>query len=274
MFSSSSSRSTQNDPLIGAEAKPSVAFKVGIGAIACVSVLALVCGIFAIAQHHSSGGGEAITNNYYYPSPSPTNKVLPDDGNQILVISSTPAPTSTDSAPLDYTFDFNTQHFPGYVSTEWGSIQPAFVDNWPATHQQAISQSLFRLLPGGANSPHHHPDAVEILTVFTGTIHVVRVEPNGGTVFNSTLGPLMSVIFPRGHVHFQANIGKTEAVYISSLNSERPGVSTLAQRTCALPYDILVSSFNVAAPSILQLCGGVSGSSGPPKNPIQYKPQI
>ena len=105
--------------------------------------------------------------------------------------------------PANYTavFDFNAPHSTDLI-TPFGYAKVANIENYPASHNQAMSQTLFQLEVDGSNSPHHHPDAVEILFVFQGSIEVTRVEPNNGRTYTDVLHPNMSVIFPRGHIHF------------------------------------------------------------------------
>ena len=176
---------------------------------------------------------------------------------------------SSTSEMYDPTFDFNKFHM-GFVNTSWGFTHPANLDNWPSLQGVAISQNLFQLEVEGSNSPHHHPDAVEMLFVIEGVINVTRVEPNGGATFSHTLHGNMSVFFPRGHIHFQHNIGNTVARYISTLNAELPGVMSEAQRLCDLPADALLSMFaEQTADSVTKLCGSHDGP-GLPINIIHY----
>ena len=176
---------------------------------------------------------------------------------------------SSSSEEYDPTFDFNQFHV-GFVNTSWGFTHPANLDNWPSLQGVAISQNLFQLEVEGSNSPHHHPDAVEMLFVIEGVINVTRVEPNGGATFSHTLHGNMSVFFPRGHIHFQHNIGNTVARYISTLNAELPGVMSEAQRLCDLPADAILSMFaEQTADSVTKLCGS-HDDPGLPINIIHY----
>jgi len=163
---------------------------------------------------------------------------------------------------LLFTFNFSEPHSSDSITLN-GYAKPANIDNWPALQGLGISQSLFLLHINGSNSPHHHPDGVEILYLIEGLIEVVRVEPNGGKIYHDILEPDMSTVFPRGHVHFQRNLFNGTSKYISSLNSERPGVYSLAQRTCELPTYILKSAFsNESINGIIELCQNLQ------KNPI------
>ena len=193
-------------------------------------------------------------------------------GAQAFAMNSDSAVTRTLDGPAFNTlipgynpvFDFNVNRSTDSV-TPWGYSKQMNVDNFPAAHNQAVAQTLFQLEVGGSNSPHHHPDGVEILFVFQGEIEVTRIEPNGGGKFVNQLHANMSVVFPRGHIHFQRNIGTGVARYISTLNSERPGVMSEAQRICELPYDALLSMFSLkTAADVFQMCEAV------PKNIIHY----
>ena len=176
-----------------------------------------------------------------------------------------------DPANYSSVFDFNLAHETDQF-TPYGYSKIANIENYPATHNQAISQTLFQLEPNGCNSPHHHPEAVEILFVFQGTINVTRVEPNGGTTYSDTLHENMTVLFPRGHIHFQHNIGPGVARYISTLNSELPGVMSEAQRICNLPLDVLMSMWpGQTATSVWTMCGNNANAGPVPATPILYK---
>jgi len=186
------------------------------------------------------------------------------------VVCQTSTQNLTTTANYTPVFDFNEFHSTDIV-TAHGYAKLANIMNYPATHNQAISQTLFQLEPNGANSPHHHPDGVEFLFVFQGTINVTRIEPNTGNVYSNIVGTNMSVIFPRGHIHFQHNIGTGVARYISTLNSELPGVFSEAQGICKLPYDALLSMYALqTANAVYEMCGS-NGNPGLPVNIIQYK---
>jgi len=180
------------------------------------------------------------------------------------------------SDPVGYTpvFDFNQYNTPAsaaefFLVTPFGYAKAANINNYPALHNQAMSQTLFQLELDGSNSPHHHPDAVEILFVFQGTIEVTRVEPNNGVTYTNTVYSNQTVIFPPGHIHFQHNVGNVIARYISTLNSELPGVMSEAQRICNLPYDVILSMWpGQTAQSVGTMCG--NAGTPIPANPIHY----
>lgn len=158
---------------------------------------------------------------------------------------------------VSHVFNFSDYHVER-VSSEWGEAMPATYLNYPITRGLATSQTRFILYPHGCNPPHEHPNAVETLYVFMGRIRVVIVEPNFGTKYEYILEPDMTVVFPRGFIHFQHNIGSGNASYISTLNSDNPGVLTIATRTCQLPYEVLASSFGLKTKdAITQLCSNL-----------------
>uniref|UniRef100_A0A7S0ZAH6 Cupin type-1 domain-containing protein n=1 Tax=Timspurckia oligopyrenoides TaxID=708627 RepID=A0A7S0ZAH6_9RHOD len=150
---------------------------------------------------------------------------------------------------------------------EGGTIQALDSRNTPGLEGMGISQSLFRVQPGAINSPHLHPRATELLFVIQGVIRVCFVEENGGNLFCNTLGAGMSTVFPLGHIHFQQNIGTTEAVYNSVLNSDNPGVTSIANRLFQFNNDVLSSAFGISATDIATLRDII------PANPAVQGPQ-
>ncbi|KAK0599511.1 hypothetical protein LWI29_005921 [Acer saccharum] len=79
------------------------------------------------------------------------------------------------------------------------------------------------------NPPHTHPRASEILFVQEGTLYVGFVTSNpDNKLFTKVLHKGDVFVFPVGLIHFQFNIGKTNAVAFAALSSQNPGVITIA----------------------------------------------
>ncbi|KAG6751933.1 hypothetical protein POTOM_044148 [Populus tomentosa] len=85
---------------------------------------------------------------------------------------------------------------------------------------------------GGLNPPHTHPRATEILVVVESTLYVGFVTSNlangDNRLITKVLNPGDVFVFPVGLIHFQLNVGKTNAVALASLSSQNPGVITIA----------------------------------------------
>ena len=83
--------------------------------------------------------------------------------------------------------------------------------------------------PYGQNPPHTHPRATEILVVLEGTLYVGFVTSNPeNRFFSKVLNKGDVFVFPIGLIHFQFNVGKTNAVAFAALSSQNPGVITIA----------------------------------------------
>ncbi|KAJ0099345.1 hypothetical protein Patl1_19845 [Pistacia atlantica] len=84
-------------------------------------------------------------------------------------------------------------------------------------------------VPYGQNPPHTHPRATEILVVLEGTLLVGFVTSNPNhTLISKVLNKGDVFVFPIGLIHFQFNIGKTNALAFAGLSSQNPGVITIA----------------------------------------------
>ena len=86
--------------------------------------------------------------------------------------------------------------------------------------------------PYGLNPPHIHPRATELLIVIEGTLLVGFVTSNPDNwLFTKVLNKGDIFVFPMGLIHFQFNIGETNSVAFSSLDSQNPGLITIANAT-------------------------------------------
>ncbi|KAJ4721174.1 Germin-like protein subfamily 1 member [Melia azedarach] len=120
---------------------------------------------------------------------------------------------------------------PGNTANRLGfNVTPVTVEQIPGLNTLGISAARIDFAPYGQNPPHTHPRATEILIVLEGTLYVGFVTSNqlNNTLIAKVLNKGDVFVFPIGLIHFQFNIGKTNAVAISGLNSQNPGVITIA----------------------------------------------
>ncbi|MQM08590.1 hypothetical protein Taro_041448 [Colocasia esculenta] len=129
-------------------------------------------------------------------------------------------------------FFFSGLHKPGNTANPLGSkVTPVNVTVLPGLNTLGISVARIDFAPNGLNPPHTHPRATEILTVLEGTLYVGFVTSNsndGNKLFTKVLNKGDVFVFPVGLVHFQFNIGHSNAVAIAALSSQNPGVVTIA----------------------------------------------
>ncbi|KAK0602623.1 hypothetical protein LWI29_035330 [Acer saccharum] len=125
-----------------------------------------------------------------------------------------------------------------------------------------ISLARIDYAPYGQNPPHTHPRASEILFVQEGTLYVGFVTSNpDNKLFTKVLHKGDVFVFPVGLIHFQFNIGKTNAVAFAALSSQNPGVITIANAVFKsdppINPDVLAKAFqldqNVACPKKIKI---------------------
>ncbi|KAJ0014079.1 hypothetical protein Pint_20267 [Pistacia integerrima] len=119
---------------------------------------------------------------------------------------------------------------PGDTNNPVGSnVSAVNVDKIPGLNTLGISAAHIDFAPYGQNPPHTHPRATEILVVLEGTLLVGFVTSNpNNTLISKVLNKGDVFVFPIGLVHFQFNIGKTNALAFAGLSSQNPGVITIA----------------------------------------------
>ena len=104
--------------------------------------------------------------------------------------------------------------------------------------------------PYGENPPHTHPRATEILTVLEGTLYVGFVTSNPeNRLISKVLYKGDVFVFPIGLIHFQFNVGNTNAVAIAGLSSQNPGVITIENAVFgsdpSINADVLTRAFQL-----------------------------
>ena len=121
-------------------------------------------------------------------------------------------------------------NIPGNTYNKVGSnVTNVNVDTFPGLNTLGISLARIDFAPYGQNPPHSHPRGTEILVVLEGTLFVGFVTSNtDNRLFTKTLNKGDVFVFPVGLIHFQVNVGKTNAIAISGLSSQNAGAITIA----------------------------------------------
>ena len=140
---------------------------------------------------------------------------------------------------------------PGNTNNPIGSnVTAVNVQQIPGLNTLGISAARIDYAPYGQNAPHTHPRATEILVVLEGTLLVGFVTSNPeNKLFTKVLNKGDVFVFPIGLIHFQFNIGKTNAIAFSGLSSQNPGVITITNAVFgsdpAIDPDFLARAFQL-----------------------------
>ncbi|KAK6918870.1 Cupin 1 [Dillenia turbinata] len=132
------------------------------------------------------------------------------------------------------------------------------MDALPGLNTLGIGIARIDYAPYGVNAPHIHPRATEILTVLEGSLLVGFVTSNPeNRLISKVLQKGDVFVFPMGLIHFQKNLGNTNAVAIATLGSQNPGVIIVANAVFgsnpSIPADILSKSFQLDEKTVLEL---------------------
>ncbi|EJD53408.1 RmlC-like cupin [Auricularia subglabra TFB-10046 SS5] len=123
-----------------------------------------------------------------------------------------------------------------------GHTVSAAITSFPALFGAGMAMTLGFMEPCSLNSPHTHPRATEFLIMINGTVKAGFLAENGARFVVNDVPPLTATIFPKGSVHFQANLDCHPALFAAALNHEDPGTLSVAQRFFALPADVVGAS--------------------------------
>lgn len=97
---------------------------------------------------------------------------------------------------------------------------------FPGINTLGISFVRADLKVGGINPPHFHPRATEIAYVVQGSVYSGFVDSNN-RVFSRVIEQGEVMVFPKGLLHFQMNVGEKPATIFACLNSQNPGLQKI-----------------------------------------------
>ncbi|KAF3533469.1 hypothetical protein DY000_02043813 [Brassica cretica] len=185
----------------------------------------------------------------YDPSPLQDFCVAVDDANGVFVNGKFCKDPKYVKAEDFFTSGLNIA---GNTMNRVGSnVTNVNVDRIPGLNTLGVSLVRIDFTPGGQNPPHTHPRATEILVLVEGTLLVGFVTSNqdNNRLFSKVLYPGDVFVFPIGMIHFQVNIGRTNAVAFAGLGSQNPGTITIADAvfgsTPLIMPEILAKAFQL-----------------------------
>ncbi|XVF42415.1 hypothetical protein PTKIN_Ptkin01aG0360800 [Pterospermum kingtungense] len=154
-------------------------------------------------------------------------------------------------------FSFSGLNKPGNTSNQLGSkVTLINVQKIPGLNTLGISLARVDYVPYGLNPPHIHPRATEILTLVQGTLYVGFVTSDNRFI-TKVLYPGDVFVFPIGLIHFQFNIGNTNALAFSGLSSQNLGLISIAKAVFgsdpAINPDVLAKAFQLDKYIVKQL---------------------
>ncbi|KAK6933549.1 Cupin 1 [Dillenia turbinata] len=120
-------------------------------------------------------------------------------------------------------FIFSGIKSPGDFHKTGFSSQPVNVNNFPGLNTLGMSFVRADFDKGGINVPHMHPRATETAFVLEGKIYSGFVDTQN-RVFAKVIEKGEVMVFPRGLVHFQMNVGDSQATILGMFNSQNPGL--------------------------------------------------
>ncbi|XP_050276229.1 germin-like protein subfamily 1 member 7 isoform X3 [Quercus robur] len=146
---------------------------------------------------------------------------------------------------------FPRLNIPGNIAANklGSSVNLVNVDKLPGLNTLGISLAHLDFAPYGLNPPHIHPRGTELLVVMEGTLLVGFVTSNPNKLFTKVLNKGDVFVFPIGLIHFQFNIGQTNAIAFASLSSQNPGLITIANAVFGsnppINTDVLAKAFQM-----------------------------
>ncbi|CAI9273172.1 unnamed protein product [Lactuca saligna] len=118
-------------------------------------------------------------------------------------------------------FVFSGIKHPGNFTNKFSGV-PVSSTVFPALNTLGMSLVRADFQVGGINAPHYHPRATEVAYVLEGKLYSGFVD-TGNKVFAKVIEKGEVMVFPRGVLHFQMNVGDSPATVLGSFDSQNPG---------------------------------------------------
>ncbi|KAH9321100.1 hypothetical protein KI387_015739, partial [Taxus chinensis] len=140
------------------------------------------------------------------------------------------------------------------------AVSPAFSPQFPAVNGLDISIARLDLAPSGVIPLHTHPGASEILVIIQGAICAGFISTDN-VVYSKTLYRGDVMVFPRGLLHYQINVGKSNAVAFASFGGSLPGlqITSFALFASDLPAAVIEKTTFLSDPEVKRLKAFLGG---------------
>lgn len=160
-----------------------------------------------------------------------------------------PCKNSTEATDDDFIFS-GMKEAGNFSDTGLASI-PVNPTVFPGLNTLGMSFVRADLKVGGINPPHFHPRATEIAYVVQGSVYSGFVDSTN-RVFAAIIEQGEVMVYPRGLVHFQMNVGKKPATIFGSFNSQSPGLQKIPSAVfgSGINEELLEKAFGLSSKQI------------------------
>ncbi|XP_010543490.1 PREDICTED: germin-like protein subfamily 3 member 2 [Tarenaya hassleriana] len=164
---------------------------------------------------------------------------------------STSPPCKNSSEVTTEDFIFSGLKSAGKFSQTGFATIPVSPLNFPGLNTLGMSFVRADFKVGAINPPHFHPRATEISHVVKGRVYSGFVDSDN-RVYARVVEEGEIMVFPKGLVHFQMNVGDFPATVFASLNSQSPGVQKIPAAVfgSGIDEELLVKAFGLSPKQI------------------------
>ncbi|CAO2825906.1 unnamed protein product [Amaranthus hypochondriacus] len=131
------------------------------------------------------------------------------------------------------------------------------INHFPGLNTLGVSFARVDFGPFGLNTPHWHPRGSEIFAVMEGSLYAGFVTTDN-KLWDTVINKGDVIVFPQALMHFQLNLGDTNAYAIAAFGTQNPGrvevANTVFGSNPPIAFtDVLTKAFQVGVKDIQQL---------------------
>ncbi|KNA13729.1 hypothetical protein SOVF_112760 [Spinacia oleracea] len=149
----------------------------------------------------------------------------------------------------------------GNLTNSGFSSKPVNGNVFPGLNTLGLSMVRADFGVGGVNVPHYHPRATEVAYVLEGSIYSGFVDSQG-RIFAKVIEKGEVMVFPRGMLHFQMNVGESDAAILGSFDSQNPGLMRIPSTVFGsdIKEELLQKAFGLSSRDLRKLKNKLSSS--------------
>ncbi|XP_057541263.1 germin-like protein subfamily 3 member 2 [Amaranthus tricolor] len=178
----------------------------------------------------------------------------PDPTQDFCIGSEPGSPTCKNTDVTVEDFIFTGIKFPGNFTNTGFTSKPVNANVFPGLNTLGLSMVRADFDLNGINVPHYHPRATEIAYVLEGKIYSGFVDTQG-KLYARVLEKGEVMVFPRGLLHFQMNVGDSPAAILGSFDSQNPGLMKIPSSIFGsnIKEELLQKAFGLSARELHRL---------------------
>lgn len=197
------------------------------------------------------------------PDPHPLQDYCVADNQSPLSINGVPCIDPNKAKPSHFTTSVLSKPTSANTSQFGFNVRMINTVDLPGLNTLGLTMSRIDIVPKGSVPPHSHPRASEVTICLKGQLQVGFVDTSN-RLYQQTLQPGDSFVFPKGLLHFLYNLNsRVPVLMVSGFSSQKPGTQFASIATFKsipdIPDEVLKNAFKITNQDVIRIRRSLGG---------------